>query len=241
MKRRLRRTLLIVGGLLVVLGLSYAGLTRYLMWRESRSPSTRQVLVLKDGRQLPLIQPTAAPRLPPPSARPTAPATTPEPVGPDSRLPTPVAPPTVAPPTEPPAPSYLPPLRVMIPRIGVDWPVVLADNDHMPRFKGVGWLLGSGFPGLPGNLVLFGHLDGPYATLGRLHELVAGDTFDIVTEAGTRRYQVRDIHDVLPDAVEVLAPTSTATATLITCSGSWDKLDQMYNRRLVVTGTYVGP
>jgi sortase A len=236
MPRWIRRILLAIGGLVVLLGVSYGTLVGYLMWRESSSPSTRQVLVLKDGRQIPLLQPTAAPRPPPPTALPTAPA-----LVPDAAVPDPLLTATVAPPTEPPAPSYLPPLRIVIPRIEVDWRVVLADNDHMPRFKGVGWLMGSGFPGTPGNLVLFGHLDGPYATLGRLHELVVGDEFDVLTEAGTARYQVRDSREVLPDAVEVLAPTSDATATLITCSGNWDSLDRMYNRRLVVTGTYLGP
>jgi sortase A len=238
MKRKLRRALLVMGGLLVVLGLSYGALVGYLMWRESSSPSTRQVLVLKDGRQIPLIQPTAAPRPPPPTAPATAPALSPDAVVADLP-PTPTAP--LALPTEPPAPSYLPPLRIVIPRLGVDWPVVLADNNHMPRFKGVGWLMGSGFPGTPGNLVLFGHLDGPYATLGRLHELVAGDEFAVRTESGTARYQVSESREVLPDAVEVLAPTTDATATLITCSGDWDTLDGMYNHRLVVTGTYIGP
>lgn len=241
MKRWLRRALLGMGGLLVVLGVSYGALVGYLMWRESSSPSTRQVLVLKDGRQIPLIQPTAAPQPPPPTPLPTAPAMSPDAVVPDPLLTATVALPTVTLPTASPAPSYLPPLRIVIPRIGVDWPVVLADNNHMPRFKGVGWLMGSGFPGTPGNLVLFGHLDGPYATLGRLHELVAGDEFDVRTEAGPARYRVSESREVLPDAVEVLAPTTAATATLITCSGDWDSLDRMYNRRLVVTGTYIGP
>jgi hypothetical protein len=38
----------------------------------------------------------------------------------------------------------------------------------------------------------------------------------------------------------VLAPTATATATLITCSGQWDAGLRMYERRLIVTVDYEG-
>src|SRR5205814_543012 len=79
-----------------------------------------------------------------------------------------------------PQPAFvLPPERIRIPRIGVDWPVVLSDITHLPRFNGVGWLQGSAYPGTAGNLVLYGHLDGRYATFGRLHELRAGDEFSV--------------------------------------------------------------
>jgi sortase A len=134
----------------------------------------------------------------------------------------------------------LPPARVRIPGIEVDWPVVLSDNEHLPRFKGVGWLMGSGFPGMSGNIVLFGHLGGPYGTFMRLHELRAGDEFSIVTEAGEHRYRVRDSYETTPDDVAPLAPSDTATATLITCSGPWNEALQMNERRLIVTADYLG-
>ncbi len=218
--RRLGRGL--VGGL-VLLALGYGATFAFLGWREAVSPSTSQVLVLRDGRHIPLVQPTAAPAAPalaadPPTGR----------VGVAARL----VPPSV--------PAPLPPLRLQIPRIGLDWPVVLSDNAHLPRFQGVGWLLGSAFPGATGNLVLAGHLDGRYATFARLHELQPGDLFSVVTTAARTRYRVRSLRQTTADDVAVLAPTATATATLITCSGLWDTAQRMYAQRLIVTADYEG-
>ncbi len=224
MRRRLHRVLCILGCLLVLLGLGYAGLFRYLTWREQVSPSTRQVLVLKNGREIPLLQPTSAPR----------PATQAVELSNERR-----AEPSAAPTATPTAPP-LPPKRIKIPKIEVDWPVVLSDNDHLPRFRGVGWLMGSAFPGAPGNLVLFGHLGGPYGTFMRLHELEAGDEFSVLIDQGERRYRVRSSRETTPDDVAVLAPTDTATATLITCSGPWDSVRQTNERRLIVTADYIG-
>src|SRR5687768_8789123 len=51
------RLLLIAGSLLVAAGTAYGGTVSYMMWRESVSPSTQQMLVLKDGRRIPLQQP----------------------------------------------------------------------------------------------------------------------------------------------------------------------------------------
>jgi sortase A len=133
----------------------------------------------------------------------------------------------------------LPPLRIAIPKIGVDRPIVLSDNEHMPKFRGVGWLMGSSFPGVAGNLVLFGHLGGEYGTFMRLHELRPGDEFRIFTEASELRYRVRSSYETSPDDVGVLAPTDNASATLITCSGPWDPIAQTNERRLIVVADFV--
>jgi sortase A len=142
-------------------------------------------------------------------------------------------------PTPESATAPLPPLRIAIPKIGVDWPVVLSDNEHLPEFRGVGWLMGSSFPGVPGNMVLFGHLGGAHGTFMRLHELQPGDEFSIFTEARELRYRVRSSHETTPDDVGVLAPTDNASATLITCSGPWDPIVQTNQRRLIVSAEYV--
>lgn len=193
MWRGLSRLLLGLGGLLVILGLGYGGLINYLTWQESSAPSTSRVLVLKDGRRIPLVQPTQPTLRSIPTATPPValPGGVPDPAPALSPPPASIATPpglSLAPAA---TQAYLPPLRITIPRIGVDWPVVLSVNEQLPRFKGVGWLMGSTYPGFTGNLVLFGHLDGRYATLGRLHELVPGDTFNVVTEDRTRVYRVR--------------------------------------------------
>jgi sortase A len=132
----------------------------------------------------------------------------------------------------------LPPLRIEIPKIGVAWPVVLADNDDLPRFRGVGWLMGSAYPGQAGNIVLFGHLDGPYSTFPRLIELKPGDRFSVFTETREHRYLVRGTFETTFDDVSVLIPSDTATATLITCSGHWDPVAQDYSHRLIVKADY---
>jgi LPXTG-site transpeptidase (sortase) family protein len=275
MWRGLSRLVLVLGCLLITLGVGYGGLVSYLTWRESSAPSTSRVLVLKDGRRIPLVQPTQAAPIQIPIATPSA---LPSPVltlpgGDEAPAATQPAPPAAVPtlpgadqapaPTMPAVPlpsptgvaaarpglslapgtahAFLPPQRITIPRIGVDWPVVLSVNEELPHFKGVGWLMGSTYPGFAGNLVLFGHLDGPYATLGRLRELVPGDTFNVITEDGARVYRVRSSFSVTPDDVSVLAPTSTATATLITCSGHWDKVAKQYDHRLIILADYTGP
>ena len=234
------RVVLFVGCLLIVAGLAYGGFVGFMMWREGASPSTSQVLVLKDGRRIPLVQPTAPPaRQPLPTGR--AAVQTP---GRVDTAPAKGGTPSVSRETSAAgadtSPPYLPPLRLKIARIGVDWPVVLSTNEHMPKYKGVGWLMGSAYPGNAGNLVLFGHLDGPYATLERLHELQPGDEFSVTTEAGEYSYRVIGTSETTSDDVEVLAPTSDPTATLITCSGSWDTFTRQYSQRRIVTATMVG-
>ena len=206
--RVLRTALLLIGGLLVVLFLAYQGTVAYLSVREQEQPSTRRVLQLADGRQIALLQPTVGAINPPSS--------------PPSGLPVPAA------------ASLLPPEQISLASLGVSWPVVLGDNENMPQFKGVGWLLGSGFPGQPGNMVLFGHLGGPFATFDQLHLLTIGDEFSVGTAEGSYRYRIRERFETSPSDVAVLTASTSATATLITCSGPWDPIAQTNERRLIV-------
>lgn len=216
----------IVLGLIIAPVGGYQLLLTNLASREQDSPSTAQVLVLGDGQRLPLVQPTV----------PVAAALI------TLALPTNVDGSAVAtPPSPPPEQLPLPPVRVHIPQIDLDWPVVLSENDHLPRFRAVGWMLGSAYPAHPGNMVLFGHLDGKYATFARLRELQPGADIQVVTDGGTQHYQVRAIYDTAPDDVAVLAPTAEPTATLITCSGAWDPLSRSYRQRLVVTARLIDP
>lgn len=236
-RRSLRLLFLVSGWLLVLSGLSYGGLTGYIMWQEYMSPSGQQVLVLKDGRKIPLVQPSpkavvAAEPLVQPS-RAAVVVEEPEPAQAVASI-------DRRPSTSPMPLPLLPVARIVIPKIAVDRPVVLSENDHLPRFPGVGWLMGSAFPGTPGNLVLFGHLGGPYGTFMRLHELRPGDEFSVFTDAAEYNYRVRASYETTPDDVAVLAPTHAATATLITCSGPWDPIAQTNEGRLIVTAEYIG-
>ncbi|HEU5014612.1 MAG TPA: class F sortase [Roseiflexaceae bacterium] len=227
-RRWIRHLLAIMGCAAMLVGFGYGGTIAYLSWREQVSPSTQRILVLQNGQQIPLVQPTSLPRMPVSSAAPEIPS------GVTNVL-------SVTPVPPAPVETSLPPVRIVIPKISVDWPVVLSDNDHMPQFQGVGWLMGSGFPGASGNMVLFGHLGGPYGTFMRLHELQQGDEFSVFTQVGEQRYRVRSTYETTPDDVAALAPTNHASATLITCSGPWNPVAQTNERRLIVLADYLQP
>ena len=212
------RLLVTLGCLLILAGIAYFGAIKYFSWRESVSPSTSRVLVLKDGTRVPLRQPTIAPRPAPTTIVSTsafqpadgraqglqAPAVAASAVSTSTStsMSTSTSTSTSAPiSTSLPANQIMPPVRLTIPGIKVDWPVVLNNGHDLPKFKGIGWMFGSAFPGAAGNLVLFGHLDGKYATLGRLHELKSGDTFSVLTDDGEYHYQIRSLFETTPDDV----------------------------------------
>lgn len=237
----------VVGCLVTLVGLLYTGTILYLDGRETASPSTSRVLVLKDGTRIPLAQPqqpsiaapaTAVFASPMPTW--TLPGTAEAQQGGTAGGGATPQPQAVAPEVTPaPERQVLPPVRISIGGIGADWPVVLSNGVQLPRFKALGWLLGSAYPGAPGNMVLFGHLDGNYATLERLKDLKPGAVFSVFTDSREYLYKVRSSFQTTPDDVGVMAPTDGATATIITCSGRWDRLDSMYDHRLIVVADYV--
>ncbi len=208
---------------LILLGIGAA----YLVWmnmlrdQERLNPSTERVLVTGEGQRISLTQPS-----------PTVAATPVAATDPQDAPATPVSP--------TPEPFLLPPERLIIPRISIDWPVTLADVDHLPEFRGVGWMFGTAFPGAPGNMVLTGHAGGPYATFERLHELKRGDEILVQTVSATHRYRVQTVYETAPDDVLVMAPSDRTIATLITCSGDWIPERQTNARRLIVVAVYEG-
>jgi sortase A len=246
MIRALFRTLFIfTGGLLVGLGIAYGSGMAYLTWREQEQPSALRVIQLPDGRQIPLVQPGTNARTADPVGRPPQTHTD----DPSGRLPHAEgnastagdAPPVGVPPAmgeNQPAP-LLPPEQILLPTIATQWPVILGDNENIPQFNAVGWLLGSGFPGHPGNMVLFGHQGGSNPTFSRLHELLPGDEFSIFTRESVYRYRVRTTFETTPNDVGLLAPSDTPTATLITCAGPWDAVAQTNALRRVVVADLV--
>ena len=99
-------------------------------------------------------------------------------------------------------------------------------------------------PGLGSNAVLSGHVDyinhGP-AVFWDLEDLVQGETMEIVLEDGTLlRYAVTAIQSY-PVAevpmVDVIAPSTVDTLTLITCDGA--SSGGSYSHRLIVRATIV--
>jgi sortase A len=107
-------------------------------------------------------------------------------------------------------------VRVQIPAIDVDAPIVQGDSWEQLK-KGVGQHLGSTDPGERGNLVLSAHNDIFGEIFRDLDRLVPGDLVVVHTNQHSYTYIVVDTKIVQPTAVEVLAPTPQSTATLISC------------------------
>ncbi|CAG0954515.1 Sortase D [Anaerolineales bacterium] len=113
-----------------------------------------------------------------------------------------------------PAPNQA--VRIQIPSINVDAPVVQGDGWEQLK-KGVGQYVGSSAPGENGNVVLSAHND-VYGELFRyLDRLVPGDQVIISTHQRQFVYIVDRTVLVEPTAVEVMASSGSPTVTLISC------------------------
>ncbi len=107
-------------------------------------------------------------------------------------------------------------IRIQIPAINVDAPIVQGDGWEQLK-KGVGQNIGSANPGQNGNLVLSAHNDVYGEIFRHLDRLVPGDQIIIYTQQRQYVYVVDRTAIVEPTAVEVMAPTGSPTATLISC------------------------
>ena len=107
-------------------------------------------------------------------------------------------------------------IRIQIPALGVDAPVVQGDGWEQLK-KGVGQHVGSANPGQNGNVVLSAHND-VYGEIFRyLDRLAPGDQVILYTQQRQYVYVVDRTAIVEPTAVEVMASTGSPTTTLISC------------------------
>ena len=107
-------------------------------------------------------------------------------------------------------------IRIQIPAIDIDAPVVQGDGWEQLK-KGVGQNIGSANPGQNGNVVLSAHND-VYGELFRyLDKLTTGDQVVLYTQQRQYIYIVDRTAIVEPTAVEVMASTGSPTVTLISC------------------------
>lgn len=107
-------------------------------------------------------------------------------------------------------------IRIQIPAIDIDAPVVQGDGWEQLK-KGVGQNIGSANPGQNGNVVLSAHND-VYGELFRyLDRLQPGDQVVLYTQQRQYVYVVDRSAIVEPTAVEVMASTGSPTVTLISC------------------------
>jgi sortase A len=116
----------------------------------------------------------------------------------------------------PPVPDSLTPLRVVIPRLGMNLAVFEGVSAKALR-RGPGHLPGTPCPGLSsaeGNCVLTGHRDSFFRALANARE---GDLVVLRAGESSRRYRLARKVVVRPEQTDVAAPTAGARLTLLTC------------------------
>jgi sortase A len=106
--------------------------------------------------------------------------------------------------------------RIVIPSIDVDSVIVEGDTWEDLK-KGVGHHAGAANAGERGNAVYSGHDDVYGEVFRRLEELKPGDMVTVYAGIHLYRYEVKRVRIVSPKETSVLATTSDATLTLITC------------------------
>jgi sortase A len=215
----------------VAFGISVVGL---LIFDRDAQPATGATFISPATTTAqPVVSPVATTptTVPPPT---TPPTTTP----PTTTAPTTTTPPTTAAPTtttwttetlpEQPAEPIIAPSDphaaepqtqlggIAIPKLGVDEPMLegirLTTLDYGP-----GHWPGTAMPGEIGNVVVAGHRTSHGAPFRNLDLLVPGDEVLFTTVAGVSTYRVTSTEIVNPDAIWIVDPTPTPTATLFAC------------------------
>jgi sortase A len=115
-----------------------------------------------------------------------------------------------------PTPGPAQAIRIQIPALNVDAPVVQGDSWDQLK-KGVGQHVSTADPGEAGNVVLSAH-DDVFGELFRyLDQLQPGDQVILFTAQQQFVYIVTGNRIVEPSQVDVMNPTSEPTVTLISC------------------------
>lgn len=111
--------------------------------------------------------------------------------------------------------------RLVIPKIGVDVPIVEGPTETA-LWRGVWRIPGTSSPDKGGNTVLSGHRfqyrPPNSSTLYLLDRLQNGDPIIVYWNDQEYDYVVRERRVVNPDAVEILAPTDKPQLTIFTCT-----------------------
>ncbi|WP_405021086.1 class F sortase [Kitasatospora sp. NBC_00070] len=146
------------------------------------------------------------------------------------------------------------PLRLAIPAIGVDAPLLALGTDdrgrpELPPYSlpgTVGWLRDSPTPGAPGAAVLAGHVDtlhGP-AVFWSLASVPAGAVVEITRlDGGTAVFTVDDVRTFsrqeFPNSL-VRGPTSAAELRIITCGGRFNRAEREYTGNVILFAHLTG-
>jgi sortase A len=107
--------------------------------------------------------------------------------------------------------------RLEVPKLGLDLPM-LEGVELSVLDRGAGHWPKTALPGQPGNLVVAGHRVSHTHPFRNIDQLTEGDEVFFTGGNGSRfRYVVTGHEIVTPDAVWIVDPTPTATATLFAC------------------------
>lgn len=126
-------------------------------------------------------------------------------------------------------------IRIQIPAIGVDAPIVQGDGWEQLK-KGVAQHPGTANPGENSNAVFSAHNDIFGEIFRELDKLQPGDVVILFSSTRQYTYLITGTQIVEPTRVEVMAPTSNASVTLISC---YPYL--IDNRRMVVSAVLQNP
>ena len=107
-------------------------------------------------------------------------------------------------------------IRIQIPAISVDAPIVQGDGWEQLK-KGVAQHLGTPNPGETGNVVFAAHDDIFGEIFRNLDKLQPGDTVTLYTSARQYTYVVTGTQIEAPTRVDVMAATPNTVVTLISC------------------------
>ena len=128
------------------------------------------------------------------------------------------------------APQEKLPVRIVLPSLSIDLEVKAAKNvnGYWQVFPDTAaWGEGSGLPGEAGNQVIYAHArKGLFLPL---RDIALGMKVYVLTKEAWYWYEVKEVKEVKPTQVEVIAPTEDETLTLYTCSGFAD------SKRLIVS------
>lgn len=113
-----------------------------------------------------------------------------------------------------------PPTRMEIPALDISIQIVALDDmgifaeklNQLPSYYP-----SSSFPGEVGNVTIAGHRGGPAGFVKSLEDLKAGNVIILHTPIVSYHYEVEEVFNVEPTAVEVIAPLDYAALTITTC------------------------
>jgi sortase A len=132
--------------------------------------------------------------------------------------------------------EFDPPMAILrIPKIALEVPV-LDGTDELTLNRAVGRIAGTARINDMGNLGIAGHRDGFFRGL---KDIRLGDSLELETLTAREIYIIDDIRIVLPEQVEVLAPTAEPTITLVTCYPFY--FVGKAPKRYIVRATRAGP